>query len=59
MAEVLEQKLKFTVRTADPSQHGNPKEAFGALEIENVKTSKKTENKSNPDDILFIGAEPL
>lgn len=53
MAEVLEQKLKFTVRTADPSQHGNPKEAFGALEIENIRTSEK------PDDILFIGAEPL
>ena len=40
----LEQRLEVIMRTA---QHGNPREAFGALEIAKVETPEKTDNKSN------------
>ena len=32
-AAVLDQKPKVIVRTTDSAQHGNPREAFGELEI--------------------------
>lgn len=44
---MLEQKLKAIVRTADPAQQENPREAFGALEPEKIETFQRTENKSN------------
>ena len=41
---MLEQKLKVIMRTA---QHGNPTEAFVELEIAEMETPEKTDNKSN------------
>lgn len=42
-ATALEQKLKVIMRTA----HGNPMEAFGEMEVANMETLEKTDNKSN------------
>ena len=46
-AAVLEQKLRVIVRTADPAQHGNPREAFGALRKTKMESPEKTDNKLN------------
>lgn len=67
-AVVLVQKLKIIARTVDPAQHRNPTEAFRALEIANVVTLEKTNNKpnsavmkrdGNPYEIPSVAAELL
>lgn len=46
-AEVLEQTLKVIGRTADPSEDGNTREAFGAWKIARMRIPEKIDNKSN------------
>ena len=43
----LEQKLKVITSTANPTQHGKVREAFGALEMAKMDTPEKTDNKTN------------
>lgn len=67
-AAALEEKMTVTVRTADPSQQGNPREALGAFEkakMESLETadikSKIAVTKSDKtfDEIPFLTVEFL
>lgn len=65
----LKQKLKFTVRTTDSAQHGNPREGFRrAFKKTKMETSEMLDNKSNsavtkedgnPDEISLVATELL
>ena len=44
---MLEQKLKAITSTANPTQHGKLREAFGALEMAEIETPEKTDNILN------------
>lgn len=46
-AAALEHKLEIIVRTADPEQKGNPREAFRELKTAQAETLDRMDNKCN------------